>query len=183
MIRVRLESITNISHYGLVPCAFQVVSELDVDALESQGLLTERTVAPAYVKDYDALPENRPMDWPVKFDTSTWQLFSAFDGDTRVGGAMAIPNPVSGERTITAELWDLRVVPSLRGRGIGQALFDAVAQWCRDSHRASLLIETQHINVAACRFYQARGCVIQSMTRQAYPSLPNETRIVWRRNL
>ena len=170
---------TSIADYTLVPCAFQVASELDVDSLESQGRFTERAVSPAYVKDYDAIPENGPLDWPVQFDTSIWQLFSALDDDTRVGGAVVIPSTVRGVRTGTAELWDLRVAPRLRGRGIGRILFEAVAQWCRDNQRASLVIETQHINVAACRFYRARGCMIQSITRQAYPSLPNETRIIW----
>jgi ribosomal protein S18 acetylase RimI-like enzyme len=169
--------------YARVSCAFHVTSELDVDALESQGVFTERAVSPAYVKDYDAIPENRPMDWPTRFDTSTWQLFSAFDGDARVGGAMAIPYEIGREPNASTELWDLRVAPSVRGRGIGHLLFEAVAQWSRERHHPSLVIETQHTNVAACQLYRARGCVIQSITRQAYPSLPNETRIMWRRDL
>ena len=174
---------TSIADYAQVPCAFHVTSELDVDLLESQAVFTERAVSPAYIKDYDAIPDNRPTDWPVKFDASAWQLFGAFDGDTRVGGAVAVPREIGRATTSTTELWDLRVAPSARGRGIGQLLYEAVAHWSRERHQASLVIKTQHVNVAACRFYRARGCVIQSITRQAYPTLPNEARIMWRQNL
>lgn len=183
MIRVQLASMTSIADYAVVSCAFRVLSELDVDLLEANGLLTERMVIPPFVKDYDAIPHNAPTDWSEQFDTTTWQMFSAFNGDTRVGGAIVIPRATDGERVRAAELWDFRVAPSARGSGIGRTLFEAVTKWCGELDRDSLLIETQHNNVVASRFYRANGCVVQSITRQAYPSIPDEARIIWRRDL
>ena len=181
MLRVRLASLTSIAEYASVSCAFRVRSQLDVDRLETDGLFAGRLVMPPFVKDYDAIFQNAPMDWSHQFDTSTWHMFSAFNAETRVGGAIIIPR-AKDDLVRAAELWDFRVGPSARGRGVGRALFEAVIQWCREHDHDSLLIETQHNNVGACCFYRANGCVVQSITRYAYPSIPDETRIRWRRD-
>ena len=49
---------------------------------------------------------------------------------------------------------------------------------CRD-----LKVETQNINVAACRFYAARGCRLREVNADAYPGLPGEVQFIWRRQL
>ena len=42
-----------------------------------------------------------------------------------------------------------------------------------------LKVETQHVNVAACRFYGRRGCTLGAVHRDAYPSLPDEIQLLW----
>lgn len=153
---------------------------LDIDALARDGRLIERAVVHPYVKDYDAIPRNHPRNWPTLHDTTAWRMFSAFDSDIRVGGAIIAPHSPLAQRDDAAELWDLRVAPTARGRGIGRMLFDAVQQWCHGNACTTLLIETQQTNVAACRFYQARGCVVDAITPEAYSEIPGEMQIVWR---
>jgi GNAT superfamily N-acetyltransferase len=82
-------------------------------------------------------------------------------------------------RNDTAALWDIRVAPENRGRGIGTALFDAVTEWCRRNGYRRLKIETQNINVAACRFYLARGCYLGGIETHAYPDYPDEIELIW----
>jgi hypothetical protein len=46
-----------------------------------------------------------------------------------------------------------------------------------------MLVETQDINVPACRFYAAAGYVLVRVEPQAYPTLPDETRLIWQKQL
>jgi hypothetical protein len=44
-------------------------------------------------------------------------------------------------------------------------------------------IETQNINVPACRFYARRGYLLGAVHRYAYPQLPDETQLLWYKEL
>jgi GNAT superfamily N-acetyltransferase len=172
--------------YASVPIAFEVRSVFDVVEEGGGFVLKERAVAP-YHKDYDAVPGERPTDWPAHFDLSWWALFVASDGGRRVGGAaVAIRTPgleMLEGRDDLAVLWDLRVDPVARGRGVGAALFGAAAAWARGEGCRELKVETQDTNVPACRFYAACGCRLAGARRGAYPALPHEVQLIWRRAL
>ncbi|MEM7247339.1 MAG: GNAT family N-acetyltransferase [Acidobacteriota bacterium] len=185
-ISIRPEPLSALVEHARISIAFDVTSRLEVELLDS-GLggmtLRERPVATPWRKDYDVVPGHAPTDWPRRFDVSRWGLLTAFDGEERVGGCvLAHDTPglhVLEGRPDTAELWDLRVAPEHRGRGIGSRLFEAVREWARERGCRRLRIETQDINVPACRFYAARGCELAEIRRGAYPELPDETELVW----
>jgi hypothetical protein len=40
-------------------------------------------------------------------------------------------------------------------------------------------VETQNINVPACRFYARMGCRLGAVDRQAYPEFPNEVQLLF----
>lgn len=82
-----------------------------------------------------------------------------------------------------AVLWDLRVAPAWRGRGIGAALFRAAEAWSWARGARWLKVETQNVNVTACRFYARQGCVLGALHRFAYPELPNEVQLLWYKEL
>ena len=44
-------------------------------------------------------------------------------------------------------------------------------------------IETQNINVPACRFYVRQGCVLGAINRHAYPEFPTEVKLLWYKDL
>ena len=52
----------------------------------------------------------------------------------------------------------------------------AAARGCR-----RLKVETQNINVPACRFYERQGCVLAEVRRDAYPELPGEIQLLWQK--
>ncbi len=70
-------------------------------------------------------------------------------------------------------LWDIRVQPELRGRGIGHALFMQAAEWSRARGCTQMKIETQNVNVPACRFYARMGCELGAINRYAYAGQPH----------
>jgi ribosomal protein S18 acetylase RimI-like enzyme len=71
------------------------------------------------------------------------------------------------------------VAPEYRGQGIGRALFGAAENWAKGRGCRQLKVETQNINVPACRFYASQGCILREANRLAYPKLPDEIQLIW----
>lgn len=172
--------------YAAVSIAYEVRAVLDVVPVE-RGLgglrLVERALDAPWTKDYDAEPGNHPSAWPRRFDVRGWQVLGAWRGGERVGAAVVVHDEpalhVLGGRRDVAALWDLRVAPHARGTGVGRALLDAAAAWARWRGAARLVVETQTVNVPACRFYTRCGGALVAIRRGAYPTLPDETQLLW----
>lgn len=189
-VEVREEPISALETYADIPIAFEVRRILEVArANDDTGefLLTERSLDAPYVKDYDANAGERPADWPRRFDVSNWGLLAARVEGRRVGGAVvAFRTPgldmLEGREDL-AVLWDIRVAPEARGRGVGGALFRAAEAWAGARGCRQLKVETQNINVPACRFYARQGCALIAVNRFAYPELPDEVQLLWSKTL
>jgi len=183
------ESVGVLPDYARIPISFEVHSAFDVQPI-GQGLggfrLVERAVEPPWIKDYDAC-DGGPMRWPQRFNVSNWGFLSAFIGTERVGGcAIAYRTEnlfVLEERKDLAVLWDIRVAPEHRGKGIGRYLFDGAVEWARSKKCPWLKVETQNINVPACRFYVRQGCSLGIIHRFAYADFPDEVELVWYKEL
>jgi GNAT superfamily N-acetyltransferase len=175
--------------YEKVSIAFRVESRFRVE-LRQNGLggikLVEESVAP-YVKDYDEYENYRPSQWPTRFSLSNWGILSAFADGRRVGGAAVVWNSPEIEMLANlpdmACLWDLRICPEYRSKGVGYRLFQSVVDWSKARGCRLLKIETQNVNVPACRFYARQGCRLGAIDRFAYPEDLNETQLIWYRNV
>jgi len=177
---------TALEEYAAVSIAFVVDRILQVTVADGGlgGLsLTKTAVANPYVKDYDARRGAEPVCWPERFDTSNWGLIRGRRDGRMVGGAVVAFNTLGvrmlGGRDDIAVLWDIRVSPEERGAGLGSALFQAAAAWAVARGCRWLKVETQNVNVAACRFYQKMGCTLGAIDRFAYPDLPDEVQLLW----
>jgi GNAT superfamily N-acetyltransferase len=187
-IAISREPISDLEEYCRIPMTIQVTEVLDV-TVRGDGLggftLTPRRLQEPYRKDYDAI--EAPMTWPTRFNLSGWQLFAAYLDGRRVGGATAAADTpgllmLEGRRDL-AVLWDIRVSPDARRQGVGSALFHAVEEWSSERGNRQLKIETQNVNVPACRFYARQGCVLGAIHRFAYPELPDEVQLLWYKDL
>jgi GNAT superfamily N-acetyltransferase len=189
-LRVVEQPMDRLADHGQIPIAFRVDRELQV-SLDQGGLsgirLIEVAVDPPWIKDYDTVDGHRPSEWPARFDMACWGLIAAHLDGRWVGGAV-IAFDTAGlnmldDRSDVAVLWDLRVHPGARSSGVGTALFDAVEDWARARSCEMLKVETQNINVPACRFYARMGCTLGAIHRYAYPDLPGEAQLLWYRTL
>ncbi len=184
------EPISAAAELAYIPIAFEVESVFDVSARDGGlgGLvLSERRLDAPYVKDYDTMEGEGPAQWARRFDVSNWGLIGAHSDGARVGGAVIAfdtegVNMLEGRRDL-AVLWDIRVAPEARGRGVGHALFRAVETWAAARGCRQLKIETQNINVPACRFYARQGCVLGAINRFAYREFPDEAQLLWYKTL
>lgn len=152
----------------------------------SGGLeLIERSVVTVFCKDYDQFED--PRSWSGNFDTRHWVLISAFAGSQRVAGvivATATPDVDFLEnRPELAVLWDLRVAPAYRRKFVATALVNASETWARGRGCTGLKVETQNTNPAACKFYMASGFFLAEAMRDAYPGLPGDVKLIWRKKL
>jgi GNAT superfamily N-acetyltransferase len=152
--------------------------------------MMEEPVDPPYVKDYD--DDESPVDWPRQFDTRHWAFFLALEEGQPLAAsrplaaaAIAYDTPgvhmLEGRRDL-AVLWDIRVHPDVRGRGVGRRLFLHAAEWARERGCRQLKVETQNINVDACRFYRRMGCELGAIHRYAYaahPQVAHEIMLLW----
>jgi GNAT superfamily N-acetyltransferase len=179
-MRIVQEGPESLAEYEKVPIAFEIRSRI---RLSDTGLLVEEPVEPRF-KDYDAIPEEKPTAHRHRPNLG---IFPAFDGDQRVGGvilARDLPDfDITDGRSDVAVIIDLRVDPACRGRGCGRQLFEHAFGWARDNGCKLLRVETQDINVAACRFYERMGCNLLSFEEDAYGPDINEVRIYWERRL
>ncbi len=189
-VRISEEPISALPEYARIPISFEVRSIFDVQLLEDglQGIrLTERRLETPWIKDYDAYENEGPLSWGQLWDISNWVMISAFVDDSMIGGCViAYDTPgvykLEGRKDI-AVLWDLRVAPEFRGKGIGGQLLDAAVAWARKKQCRLMKIETQNINVPACRFYAKHGFILGAVNRFAYPELPDEVELIWCKEL
>jgi GNAT superfamily N-acetyltransferase len=181
---------SRLDDHATISIAFSVDRILEVLILEAGrgGVrLSEVAVESPWVKDYDAIKGEGPTRWRTRFDTSNWGLLAAHDGGDRIGGAVIACNTANvhmleGQRDV-AVLWDLRVRADVRSSGVGTSLFRAAEEWSLSKGCRTLKVETQNINLPACRFYARMGCELGAIDRYAYPDFPEETQLVWFKGL
>jgi GNAT superfamily N-acetyltransferase len=182
-----------LAEYASVPSVVEVRSMFVVDESvcgAGRFEFPEQSVPVPYRKNYDSYGQGGPFDWPRRFDVSRWGLWLASAFGDAVGGA-AVARSTDGtdildRRSDLAALWDLRVRPTYQRHGVATALFRAAARWAKSSGWSRLEIETQNVNVAACRFYAKMGCVLDRIDRLAYrqcPEIADEVMLVWRLDL
>lgn len=180
---------TELAEYGKIPIAFRVESRFRAEGTDGGpgGLaFTEEALTP-FVKDYDAIPGEGPVAWVKRWDISSWGIFGAYDGSRLIGGA-AVAWKTQGldmlqSRVDRAVLWDIRVHPEYRRKGVGGALFRHATAWATQRGCTMLVVETQDINVPACRFYARHGCELAAINAHAYANLPGEAQLLWHKSL
>ena len=149
-------------------------------------MIAELPVTPWW-KDYDDCREDRPTMLAARFDMAKWLVVSAFEGERRLGGTIvAYDTPgcdmLDGRSDLVVP-FDVRVDPDARGTGVGRTLFAYVAEWARSRGCVELHVETQDVNVGACRFYRAMGCDLYLVEEGAYGPKVNEVKLIWRLTL
>jgi len=188
-VRIQEVGADALPQYKQISIAFEVKSIFRLDLIDG-GLggikLREEKVVPPYIKDYDAYEDGGPERWPRRFDISNWGIFFALDGTGSLGRAVVAFNTpgvhMLAGRTDLAVLWDLRVHLDFRGCGIGTELFNYAADWSRKRGCKQLEIETQNVNVPACRFYVRQGCGLGEINRYGYvgqPEIAHEVTLIW----
>ncbi|MEX2177738.1 MAG: GNAT family N-acetyltransferase [Gemmatimonadaceae bacterium] len=167
--------------YAAIPSVFEVREVLDVGSafeLSDTSLTRVRTLALPAVKNYDASQDNGPLYWPKRFDLTNWGLLLARSDSEPIGGAAVVfPADAFQVAQDQAVLWDLRVSPAARGQGVGTRLLQHAEDWARRRGARSLGVETQNINVPACRFYLHSGFVLVAAVHGAYPEYPDEVKL------
>ncbi|MCK4979951.1 MAG: GNAT family N-acetyltransferase [Candidatus Delongbacteria bacterium] len=136
---------------------------------------------PPFTKDYDE--HESPYKWSEKWDISNWCILKAeIDGKYIAGAVIAYNtngvNMLEGRDDI-AVLWDIRVSPEHRGKKIGEKLFKEAVKFAEEKNCEFLKIETQNINVNACKFYKKMGCYLGKYSIHEYKNFSDEIMMLW----
>lgn len=137
-------------------------------------------------------PLARPFDKGHKYDfdqneqANIRQRFQRGDGLHLVvewnEHIVGILDVVPQEWNNTAWIWNIMLDTSVRGQGIGRALFERAVTWTRQQGYRALGLETQTNNVPACKFYAAMGCRVDGIRETFYTNQDmarNEVAIFW----
>lgn len=186
MIKIKKVDKSFFELYDKVPQNVEVHSELRLRMIDGGlgGIAFDEVPVTPYVKDLAKY--ERATEFEKEFEIFTWHFFMAFDGEKPVGGvtlAGTTPNLyMLGGMKDACVLWDIRVDDKYKHQGIGQKLFDQVKKVAIADGYKKMIIESQNINVAACRFYRKQGAVIAKIDTNAYcsePGLENEVQLIW----
>ena len=66
---------------------------------------------------------------------------------------------------------DFAVDVHFRRRGVGRAMMQQIVDWAKGSHLPGIMLETQDINVQACRFYENFGFRLHGFDTYLYKGL------------
>jgi len=179
------EPVVDLREHARIPSVYESATIFEVRQSHAGFELVERTRSAPYRKNYDEFED--PLMWPRHFDTSRWTLISAHSGSRRMGGiivARDTPGVLMLEGRIDlAILWDLRVAPAGRRRGVATALLQAASEWAVGQQCTEVKVETQNTNPAACKLYMRSGFILSQVQDRAYPELPDDVRLIWRKKL
>jgi ribosomal-protein-alanine N-acetyltransferase len=111
-------------------------------------------------------------DWP---DEGTWAVFHAVDREsaTMVGNVTLFAiDQDDGVAKV-----GYRVLPDVRGRGVGRQMVDAIARWAFET-RGLMRVQLEHsvLNEASCRVAVAAGFALEGTLRSAYAVPETEQR-------
>ncbi|MCU6713188.1 GNAT family N-acetyltransferase [Paenibacillus sp. J5C_2022] len=173
-----------LSEYAKIPMVFNVNSKYKLTKLNGGlgGILLNEVTVKEYFKDMGA--NERPDEWPLEFDISNWGFFIAYDDRKPVAGLTLVYNTegvnMLGKRKDISVLWDIRVAPEYKGRGIGKLLISSAKVWSTERGCKQIKIETQNNNVAACKFYAQQGAELREIREYAYSGdFEDEAMLIW----
>ncbi|OPZ79459.1 MAG: TDP-fucosamine acetyltransferase [Alphaproteobacteria bacterium ADurb.Bin438] len=157
--------------YDAVEMNFMVKSLYRLKNKGLQGFeLKEEKIDTPYIKDYRKY--NNAVDYDKKFDITNWRFFMAFDDLKPVGGATLVMKTkgvyMLDFKENLGALWDIRINNDYKNQGIGSKLFDMVKNCAKSNGLKELKIETQNVNVPACKFYSKQGAKLKGIREQVY---------------
>ena len=163
MTEIVIQPLTAANQAGLNHCdnSFTVEAELCLYAEDGRISYTVRPVT-SYVKRYD--PEiHDAQPYIDKTDHAAWLA--------SVDGQLAGQILVHENWNRFGIIWDIAVDPPFRRRGVGRRLIEQAIGWARERGLPGVMLETQNINVPACRLYERCGFVLGGLDGYLYRSV------------
>lgn len=103
---------------------------------------------------YEETAARPPESWPQQLEQLT--TFIAVSEDLDIGVVRGGEYDRARRIAIFYSMW---VAPAFRGRGVGEALIDTVADWSRAHSFAYLVLDVAHHNAHAIALYGRKGFV------------------------
>jgi ribosomal protein S18 acetylase RimI-like enzyme len=102
--------------------------------------------------------------WRARLSIPGRHILAMLDGRP-VGIASGVPT----DDPVVAELISMWVHPGVRGKGVGDALIQAVAQWARSTGATTLRLTVMDNNPAAAALYERNGVRFTGEVEEVLP--------------
>jgi len=167
-------SFANIGDYNRSNDGFMVTGRIVPKYANDEWTYSEEKFAEPYFKKY----ADEEIDFSYIEDADK-VVFLGYDGIDCIGRIRLRAN-WNG----FAMIEDIGIANSHRRRGVGAALLAQATEWARQNGYCGLMLETQDVNVSACRFYASNGFAIGGVDTRLYANFPtaNEKAIFWYRH-
>lgn len=161
----------NMRDYNKPSAGFLVHGRLLPKFESKKWTYTEEHFAESYFKDY----EDDEIDESYTREKGK-AVFFYYDNHDCIG-QIRLRSNWNGYALVE----DIRVQKDSRHQGIGSRLLQAAVEWAKRNHFAGLVLETQDVNLSACRFYAKHRFVIGSVDTMLYSnfSTAGEVAILW----
>lgn len=146
--------------------SFTVDAELRLHTAGDRISYAVQPVAP-YMKQYEREAYD-VQTYTGKADHAAWLAYV----DNRLAGQLLVLENWNRY----AIIWDIAVDPPFRRQGVGRRLIEQAIAWARERGLPGLMLETQNINLAACRFYESCGFVLGGFDMYLYQGVMPGTR-------
>jgi GNAT superfamily N-acetyltransferase len=149
----------------------------DWETLRDVRLTALRDAPYAFGSTYAREAAFTPEQWRGRINDRSVTFFAYLPENPEVAGLAGVY--VENDAADVVAMW---VRPSARGRGVGEALIEATADWAKARDHASLLLWVTESNAPARRLYERRGFALTG-ERQPLPSDPTLPELRMRRPL
>src|SRR5215207_9101477 len=151
--------------FGLCDMSFTVTSKLVLRA--EDGNIGYRVVdVPPYIKIYGP----RRADFMEYDNDPDKMIFLAYVGD-KLAGEIRISQPWNKYALLDSFAVDMKY----RRQGVGRALIQQCIVWAKKRGFPGLALETQNINVPACKLYESCGFELRGFDTHLYKALEPST--------
>ncbi|HEY93609.1 MAG TPA: GNAT family N-acetyltransferase [Dehalococcoidia bacterium] len=147
----------------------RIVPEINNDVIS----YSIEEIYPAYLKTY----EEDDIDHTSYIDNPDKVIFLAYINGKHAGQIVLRKN-----WNIFAYIEDIRVSSDYRRRGIGIALLNKAEEWATKGGMPGIMLETQDVNVPACRLYEKAGYILGGVDKKLYGATEkyaHETALFW----
>ncbi|MCL2364679.1 MAG: GNAT family N-acetyltransferase [Defluviitaleaceae bacterium] len=151
---------------------FNVIGKIIPEFIDGAWSYTECLLDAPYEKNYPASELNCE-----DFINNPHQIIYFYYDENECVGQIEITKNWNGYALIQ----NIAVAKNSRKKGVGAQLMNAAIEWAKASGLSGLTLETQDINVSACRFYNKIGFRIGGVDTMLYANLDtaHEKAIFW----
>jgi Acetyltransferases len=156
--------------------SFRVIGRLSLSLQDGKWTSSEELYNEPYEKIYTDKDEESEENYAEYIENPDKTVFLYYGNQECVGRVRIRRN-----WNRYAFIEDIAVAESGRGKGIGSALIEKAIEWAKQKELYGLMLETQDVNLLACRFYRKTGFEIGAVDTMLYSNFDckDEKAIFW----
>ena len=139
--------------------SFTIFGKIVPEYKKNNWMFTEVLLEHPYEYKYS----NDEEDYSEYIGRNDKNIYLYYDNNICIGQIIVIKN-----WNKYTKIHDICVAKDFRNKGVGQILMNQAIKWTIDKKLKGLMLETQDVNLAACRFYRKFGFILGGVDTMLY---------------